>query len=274
MVDFGAQLKQARDGRGVSLRDIALKTKISMTVLEALERGDFARLPGGIFSRAFVRAYAAEVGLDPELTVQQFLVDYERYDREAAARVPRPEVTPDDREFLARQQRAAKVLRIVLIMGVVIAGGIVTLWQVGLRERRAARESVTASSSAPSGSPAVTAAPEGPPPIPAAAPAPPVSRPAATVAEPKPADQFAVHVETTAESWVRLTVDGAVQFEGTFKAGDKRDFKPGREVYMQLGNAGAVSWTINGRPARALGKTGDAVAVRLTAATAARYLQK
>ena len=41
-----------------------------MSALEALERNDISRLPGGIFSRAFVRSYAIEVGLDPEATIQ------------------------------------------------------------------------------------------------------------------------------------------------------------------------------------------------------------
>jgi cytoskeletal protein RodZ len=279
MADFGAQLKQARDLHGVSLREIALKTKISMTVLEALERGDFGRLPGGIFSRAFVRAYATEVGLDPERTVQQFLVEYERYEREAAARVPSPEVTADDREFLARQQRAAKVLRIAVLVAIVIAAGIVTIWQLRLRDKRAAAREVaeTTQSTAP---PVVS--PEPPPPAPIAAPAiaaatpvvssSPTRAPGAPVTTASP-DQLAIHVETAGDSWIRLTVDGAVQFEGILKAGDRRDFKPGREVYVQLGNAGAVSWTINGRPARPLGKAGDAVAVRLTAANVGKYLQ-
>ncbi len=69
MAEFSDKLRRAREEKGVSLRDIAAATKISVGALEALERGAFSRLPGGIFSRAFVRAYALEVGLDPELTV-------------------------------------------------------------------------------------------------------------------------------------------------------------------------------------------------------------
>jgi cytoskeletal protein RodZ len=73
MIDFGAKLRGARERRGVSLRQIAETTKISVAALEALERNDPSRLPGGIFRRAFVRSYAAEVGLDPEATVREFL---------------------------------------------------------------------------------------------------------------------------------------------------------------------------------------------------------
>jgi cytoskeleton protein RodZ len=73
MSDFGAKLRQARQQRGVTLRDIAEHTKFSVAALEALERNDASRLPGGIFARAFVRSYAAEVGLEPESTVREFV---------------------------------------------------------------------------------------------------------------------------------------------------------------------------------------------------------
>ncbi len=64
--EFGARLRRAREARGLSVKEIATATKISVLVLEALERSDVSRLPGGLFSRAFVRAYAREVGLYPE----------------------------------------------------------------------------------------------------------------------------------------------------------------------------------------------------------------
>src|SRR2546423_2728478 len=74
--DFGGKLREARERRGMSLRQIANATKISMAALEALERNDVSRLPGGIFSRAFVRSYAVEVGLDPDRTIQEFIAQF------------------------------------------------------------------------------------------------------------------------------------------------------------------------------------------------------
>jgi cytoskeleton protein RodZ len=74
--DFGARMKRTREERGVSLRQIADRTKLSVSALEALERNDISRLPGGIFSRGFVRSYATEIGLDPEQTVRDFLVQF------------------------------------------------------------------------------------------------------------------------------------------------------------------------------------------------------
>src|SRR6266850_8561454 len=76
VIDFGTKMKRARERRGVSLRQIANATKISVAALEALERNDISRLPGGIFSRAFVRSYAIEVGLDPEATLQEFIAQF------------------------------------------------------------------------------------------------------------------------------------------------------------------------------------------------------
>ena len=73
VTDFGERLRRARDSRGVSLRQVANVTRITVRALEAVERNDLSRLPGGIFTRSFVRAYAAEVGLDPEGTLREFL---------------------------------------------------------------------------------------------------------------------------------------------------------------------------------------------------------
>lgn len=71
--DFGAKMKRLREQRGVSLRKIADTTKISVATLEALERNEVKRLPGGIFTRAIVRAYAEEIGIDAESAVREFV---------------------------------------------------------------------------------------------------------------------------------------------------------------------------------------------------------
>jgi cytoskeleton protein RodZ len=93
MSDFGAKLREARERRGVSLREIAEHTKFSLAALEAIERSDASRLPGGIFARAFVRSYAAEVGLDPEATVQEFV---QRFNVEPAPSAIVPTDAPDE----------------------------------------------------------------------------------------------------------------------------------------------------------------------------------
>jgi len=130
MDDLGTRLKRAREARGLPLKDIAIRTKISVTALEALERNDLSRLPGGIFGRSFARAYALEVGLEPDAVVEELLGLIREAERAAAERkAVRPEVTADDREFLERQRRAVRILRVV---GVVVVLGLIGLvvWQV------------------------------------------------------------------------------------------------------------------------------------------------
>jgi hypothetical protein len=74
---FGAYLQNHRDGHNLSLQDIVARTKIAARHLAALERGDIRSWPGGIYRRAMVRAYAAAVGLDPEVTVSDFVETFD-----------------------------------------------------------------------------------------------------------------------------------------------------------------------------------------------------
>jgi cytoskeleton protein RodZ len=129
MSEFGTQLKQARESRGMSLQQVATSTKISVGVLQALERGDFARLPGGIFSRGFVRSYALEVGVDPDAVVAQFVTELEAA-APAASETIRPDVTDDDRAFLQRQQRASLFLRVGLVVLALVAIAALVYWRM------------------------------------------------------------------------------------------------------------------------------------------------
>jgi cytoskeletal protein RodZ len=69
---IGEQLRTAREERGIPLREISDETRISIRYLEAIESGDFKRLPGGIFNRSFVRAYARCVGYDEKKAVEAY----------------------------------------------------------------------------------------------------------------------------------------------------------------------------------------------------------
>ena len=62
-VTLGEQLRLAREARGLSLRQISEQTRISTRYLEAIETNDYKQLPGGIFNRSFVKAYAKHVGM-------------------------------------------------------------------------------------------------------------------------------------------------------------------------------------------------------------------
>lgn len=64
-MDVTATLRQARQARGCTLDDLARETRIPFEALAAIDAGQFQRLPGGVYARAWIRTYAAAVGVDP-----------------------------------------------------------------------------------------------------------------------------------------------------------------------------------------------------------------
>ncbi|MEO5896255.1 MAG: helix-turn-helix domain-containing protein [Vicinamibacterales bacterium] len=127
MIDFGERLREARELRGIALRQIAATTRISVAALEALERNDISKLPGGIFTRSFVRSYAAEVGLDPDQAVREFV---ERFGTEPP---PEPvvvtEISDEERAFEARRQRAMLTVKVIVVLLVVAIVVILVIWR-------------------------------------------------------------------------------------------------------------------------------------------------
>ncbi len=73
MANFGDSLKRQRELREISLREISDATKINIRYLEALEQNRFDVLPGGLFNKGFIRAYATYIGVDCEETVNSYL---------------------------------------------------------------------------------------------------------------------------------------------------------------------------------------------------------
>ena len=69
---LGDQLRQAREAGNITLRSISDQTRIAMRHLEAIETGDYKQLPGGIFNRSFVKAYAKQVGFDENVALELY----------------------------------------------------------------------------------------------------------------------------------------------------------------------------------------------------------
>lgn len=256
MSDFGAKLRQAREGRGTSLRQIAANTKISVAALEALERNDVSKLPGGIFSRAFVRSYAAEVGLDPEQTVREFL---ERFDSEPAPE-PHLHVPVADVEQSFENRQRAVMLALKALVGLAIVSSVVGyfVW----KGKRAATDS--AALSAP---PAEAAAPApAPPPVAVGSPqTSPVAAPSTGV--------MRIDVHPTGVCWVRLTVDGKVLLARIMQPGERQTVNVHNAATIDVGDASAFAFSIDGRPGRSLGNPGQVTSVRITPATVAQFLR-
>ena len=75
---IGEQLRLAREARGIGLREICDQTRISVHYLEAIEADDYKRLPGGVFNRSFIKAYARCIGYSEREAIE----GYTRYLRE------------------------------------------------------------------------------------------------------------------------------------------------------------------------------------------------
>lgn len=295
--DFGAFLRQARERQGITLRQIADRTKISVPALEALERNDFSRLPGGLFSRAIVRAYAQEVGLDVEDAVRRFVARFPEASMEESPvpYEPNPAGIPlEEQPSVGRGWRAfVWGLPFLLVIAYFGFGGRVPFWS----DKPA--PSPAASSEQPAVPPPPAAGAEGsvssPPEDMAATPpqavqaaggevgiaAPPVSpaaqaeqAPAGVTGSEGPAEgTLRLTLAPRADCWVSVSADGVSVFSGLLSGGTRRDLDLKGEVTIKVGDAGAFGFAINGQAGRTLGTPGQVSTVRFGPANFRDFLE-
>ncbi len=284
---FGGRLRDARERRGVSLRQIANSTKISVAVLEALERNDISKLPGGIFGRAFVRSYAIEVGLDPEATIQDFITNFPK-DSVIAGHPTSDRI--EDRVALEGDRRTAGTFLWMIAISVPIVVGLLYFATVGRQMPEPPPEPVAVVEK-----PAV----QEPPPAPVPAPEAPVSTtldsasraaaatptvaaassaaPARAATDVQPAatsgDQLTVLLTVKRPCWVSATVDGQRSIQRLLQAGERQTVTVRREMVLTAGDAAAIALQFNGADARALGKAGQVVTARFNLTNYKDYLQ-
>lgn len=96
---LGEKLRQAREGRGVSISEVAEQTRISALYLECIENDDYRILPGGIFNKGFVKSFAKTVGVDENEALQDYaqLIANQGSPVAETPKTYRPEVLTDDR---------------------------------------------------------------------------------------------------------------------------------------------------------------------------------
>ena len=283
--DLGSRLRAARERRGVSLRQISGATKISVSALEALERNDVSRLPGGIFSRAFVRSYASEVGLDPDEAIQDFLA---QFPRDVAAEHHPPSDAAEDHDAIESERRTASTFLRLTMISVPLAAAVVYFGIAGRPTPPAGQAPASevrsqADSPAPAAIPPASTATE--PVAEASAPAPPVKRappaggsvkPAVATPQAQPTSQAAptdardedaqrltIELTVTAPCWMTATVDGEKKIERLLETGERQTLEVARELSLTAGDAAAVKMTINGVDARPLGRKNEVVTARI-----------
>jgi cytoskeletal protein RodZ len=124
---IGEQLRLAREGRGIPLREISDQTRISIRYLEAIESNDYRRLPGGVFNRSFIKAYARCVGYDEKEAVE----GYTRYLREHGDSGDEVNTTPIQSkvytETPATRSPVLTVVLAILILALLTAGALAAL---------------------------------------------------------------------------------------------------------------------------------------------------
>lgn len=281
MTDIGAQLRAAREARGLTLQDIEQATRIRVKYLRALEEGNFEVLPETVYVRGFLKAYAREVGLDPDPLLAQI--------------GPPPESVPEPStagQLLAEplQPTPLPIGSIVSILVALLLIGALSfaVWWVYPRRAdfmgflafvptppdsaltpeetaigivplaTATIEFIFEPTISPDATATVTPVPTATtPPRPTSTPT--AGGPTATP-EPSPTvEGVRLQVEIVDRSWIWVRVDGAEAFMGTLEAGEEREWQGNETIFLRTGNAAGVQVTLNGEPLGVLGRQGEVV---------------
>ena len=260
-MDVGLELRQARERRGISLQQLSNTTKISSRVLQAIDADDEGRLPAPVFTRAFVKTYAVEVGLDPDDTMRRYLAQFEKpastdTGEPQREREPSPVVSAANIAW----HESGRVLQ-----GRFGTAGVLALVALTLFALVARRHSGPASSAADVRPPAVATAAIAP----AAKPQPVVGTSGTT--PPTPSVLHLV-IAPTGPCWVQAAVGDDRLFGELLDNGDRRAIDPPSELTLRVGDPATFAFTINGSPAQIPGKPGQPVTVRISGNNYTQFL--
>jgi cytoskeletal protein RodZ len=289
MASFGDRLRKEREERGITLDDIALNTKIGTRLLRALEEEKFDQLPGGIFNKGFVRAYARHVGIDEEKAIADYMtavggielkvvpdpqVDTKTPDRP-------PEAAPASRIHVVREgserEAAAAIPWGLLAIALLLIALAFASWSYYHREQRI-NQNLPPSQPQVEGAdvPGASASPYSAltPNSASAHPIAPVQHTNAQFPSAARAVQAAAAISTlpagtpgtfavllkvseaSDECWLSITVDGNAPFQATLTAPTQKLIVAKNEVVVKAGNVGAVDFFFNGKKLPTQGEYG------------------
>lgn len=244
-MDIGAQLRHAREARGVSLETLSRATRVQPRILSAIEQNDSGVLPPRPYGRGFVRAYASEVGLDPDGTVRDFFSQFAPVETSDPAALLKPaDHARRDAEARPWSWPVGAVLTYAVVGAVVILVGRSVMDRGGdAGVRTPERPGVRADS--PAGGVGTTGAA-----VPTATA---VIEQAATPVKPSP---VTIVLDAQGPSWMSADVDGQRVVYRIVQPGERVNLKAEREIKIRVGDAGAVTWQVNGRAAVVMGQPG------------------
>jgi cytoskeletal protein RodZ len=276
MESVGKELRRLREERKLSITRAAEETRISARHLQSLEDGRYKDLPGGMYNRAFLRAYSEYLGADPK----EFIQGYERETGHVPERLPQPPA--------AERYSPAKSHPL-------------TLWVIGLLATVSSlylgRGPISETLSPYLSSPASTrvagrAGTHRTIPIEFE----PIRHPgdsalatglastelsrddSAAVDESSDAEdlqgKIRLNVEVVDDCWVSLSSDGNRVLVRLLKPGEDHTYAANEGFYLVLGNAGGVHLKINGVPLKPLGRPGDVVKLQITEQNLKELLEK
>ena len=275
MGSFGDRLKKEREQRSISLDDISLSTKIGTRMLRALEEEKFEQLPGGIFNKGFVRAYARHVGLDEEQTLADYMEALGESRMQALPEVhaakPAPAPEPRPVAHAGGEHGASEIPWGMLALALLLIVLAFASWSYYHRAPQMekstnapapATETTAPSGSAPSSSPP-SAAPSPAQTVPASNDGKAPSSPIPTtekMARSSPVAQAALHGVPSGtftvllkgnndaeECWASIVADGQPPVEVTLVAPEQKVIQAKNEVIVKAGSIGALDVFFNGQ---------------------------
>ncbi len=252
-MDIGTELRAAREAKGLSVGALAERTRVPARTLSAIERNDRSGLPPQPFARGFVRTYADELDLDHDRVVREFFAQFPAEAPTGPLLVTR-EIPDPSWQPPSRWLGMATSLAILLV----VVTAAVVLGRRG--ESHVEPGTVGTTGSAPA-APAPARAPDVTP-QPTAQPTDAVPAPAATSAA------ISIVLTMNRPCWVSATVDGRRAIYRVLQPGERESLAAERAIALRFGDAGAVTWTINGRDPGAPGAAGAVRDVRITVANA------
>lgn len=292
MSELGRWLTEAREARGLSLADVESVTRIRQKWLDALESGDYGRLPRGAVARGFLRTYAAYLGLDAQAALNLYTDESgDVGDDTPIAEPGKPRLVdyrPLEVELIdaTADNRWTPWLIALLVVAALAAGawwflsrnpGWNPLASLGPAPAPSATPTHTATAWIVTATPRATVTLPLPEPTDAGAvvapaatsdilPLPTPTVPPSPTPTPRPsptpeAVANAIQVEALAlqRAWVRVQVDGQVIEEGFLNANDARTWDATQSFFIRTGNGGGVSLTLNGEDLGPMGSVGQVV---------------
>lgn len=248
MATFGARLKRERETRKITLDEVARSTKISKRHLVELEEERFKDLPGGIFNKGFVRAYAKQLELDEEEMVREYVAAEAAVLGEIVPPVAMETtklmssmaVAKEQQESVRRGDPVGRLMTAAVVIVVLLGLG-----GFGYKYFADQKQASIANAAAPEHPrSAIVAVPLAETGEAQATPAHPLTPPNTTNANPAHQPLF-VELHAKEQSWLLVTADGK-QTELTLAANETRSFTAEKELTMKLGNAEAVEIRRNG----------------------------